>query len=336
MPTPKMVGATTAMLKDWPSVAVLIPCYNEEHSIQKVVGDFRACLPQATIYVYDNNSSDRTSGLARAAGAVVGSEVLQGKGHVVRRMFADIDADIYVLVDGDDTYDAQAAMDMICKLLDERLDMVTAIRAAEPGTNVFRPGHALGNRILTGLVRWIFGKRVNDVLSGYRAFSKRFVKSFPALATGFETEAEFTIHALELRMPITEIRTTYRSRAVGSVSKLRTFSDGIRVLSLIARLIKEERPFQFFSISGFILLMTGTALSIPVFAQFSRTGMVPRLPTAVLSTGIVLLAFLSFACGLILDSVARARMEIRRLAYLSLPPPRLNESDTHGRTEPLS
>jgi glycosyltransferase involved in cell wall biosynthesis len=300
-------------------VAVLIPCYNEEASIQKVVADFRASLPDATIYVYDNNSQDRTAMLARSGGATVRSEALQGKGHVVRRMFADIDADIYLLVDGDDTYDANSAGELVSSLVDQRLDMVTAIRT-NAGQNAYRRGHYFGNRVLTELVRRIFGKRVTDVLSGYRAFSRRFVKSFPALATGFETETEFTVHALELRMPIGEICTDYRSRPTGSVSKLRTYYDGIRILGMIVRLIKEERPLQFFSLCGSGLLAIGLLLSIPIFVEFAESRTVPRLPTAILSTGFVLLSFLSFCCGLILDSVSRGRKEIKRLAYLGTSP----------------
>jgi glycosyltransferase involved in cell wall biosynthesis len=299
-------------------LAVLIPCYNEESTIRKVVADFRAALPEATVYVYDNNSQDHTAVCAGSAGAIVRSEPLQGKGHVVRRMFADIDADIYVLVDGDDTYDAEAAPEMVYMLVNQQLDMVTAIRS-DNSANAYRPGHIWGNKLLTGLVRWSFGKRVSDVLSGYRAFSRRFVKSFPALASGFETETEFTVHALELRMPIAEISTDYRSRPNGSVSKLSTVSDGVRILGMIVRLIKDERPLQFFCFSGLGLLVLSFVLALPIFIEFAQSGIVPRLPTAVLSTGLLLLAFLSFACGLILDSVARGRREIKRLAYLSFP-----------------
>jgi hypothetical protein len=269
--------------------------------------------------VYDNNSCDRSMLFARAAGAVVREEALQGKGHVVRRMFADVEADVYVLVDGDDTYDAHAAPAMVRLLIDQQLDMVTAIR--ENGdAEAYRRGHRLGNHLLSGIVRWVFGKRVCDVLSGYRVFSRRFVKSFPALATGFETETEFTVHALELSMPIKELRTNYRARPVGSVSKLRTFSDGLRILRTIIRLIKEERPLQFFALSGCALLLLGVGVSVPVILEFWRSGTVPRLPTAVLSTGLVLLSFLSFACGLILDSVSHGRRELKRLAYLAIPP----------------
>lgn len=301
-----------------PVVAVLIPCHNEAVAIGKVVTDFRASLPNARIYVYDNNSSDETIGVARRAGAIVRSEALQGKGNVVRRMFADIDADVYVLVDGDDTYDAATAPAMVRLMLEQHLDMVSGARVDE-SEEAYRRGHRLGNAVLTGMVRWLFGKRISDVLSGYRAFSRRFVKSFPALAAGFETETEFSVHALELRMPIAELPTGYRVRPSGSASKLRTYADGWRILRTIVVLVKEERPLQFFWLAGLVLMGLGVGLSVPVILEFMRTGLVPRLPTAVLSTGLVLLSFLSFACGLILDSVARGRKEIKRLAYLDIP-----------------
>ncbi len=304
-----------------PRVAVLIPCYNEAVAIRSVVAAFRAALPDATVYVYDNNSSDATAISARDAGAVVRREALQGKGHVVRRMFADIDADIYVLVDGDDTYDAAAAPAMVDMLLDGQLDMVTGTRVAA-SDGAYRRGHVLGNAVLTGVIRRIFGDRIDDMLSGYRVFSRRFIKSFPALASGFETETEFTVHALELHMPIGELRTTYRERRAGSVSKLRTVHDGLRILRTIVMLVKDERPLPFFSLAGLLLLVVGLLLGTIVILEFLRTGLVPRLPTAVLATGLVLLSFLSFTCGLILDSVARGRREMRRLAYLSHPAPR--------------
>jgi glycosyltransferase involved in cell wall biosynthesis len=304
-----------------PAIAVLIPCHNEAVAIPQVVADFRACLPDATLYVYDNNSRDGTAAAASAAGAVVRRETLQGKGHVVRRMFADIDADIYVLVDGDDTYDAAAAPALVRLLQDDGLDMVVGARVTE-SAGAYRPGHRFGNRLLAGMVRAIFGDRVSDLLSGYRVFSRRFVKSFPALAAGFETETEFTVHALELRMPIGELATRYSDRPAGSASKLRTVSDGLRILRTIVVLVKEERPLQFFASSGLLLLVLGVGVGLPVVAEFLRTGLVPRLPTAVLATGLVLLSFLSFAVGLILDSVTRGRKEMKRLAYLAIPAPR--------------
>ena len=301
-----------------PRLAVLIPCYNEEVAIPDVVAGFRAALPDAKVYVYDNNSRDRTVAVARAAGALVRTETLQGKGHVVRRMFADIEADIYVLVDGDGTYDAAAAPGMVRLLVEGRLDMVNGARVSEARA-AYRRGHRFGNTMITGLVRSIFGKGVSDMLSGYRVFSRRFVKSFPALSAGFETETEFTVHALELNMPIGEVRTVYRERPEGSASKLRTYSDGLRILRTIFVLAKEERPLQLFSLAGLVLLLLAVVLGIPVVAQFIETGLVPRLPTAVLATGFVLLSFLSFACGLILDSVTRGRREMKRLAYLAIP-----------------
>jgi len=303
---------------DAPRIAVLVPCFNEEVAIAKVVADFRAALPQARLFVYDNNSTDGTVAAARAAGAVVRTETLQGKGHVVRRMFADIEADLFVLVDGDDTYDAAAAPLMVRKLLDEQLDMVTGTRQTEL-VEAYRRGHRLGNAVLTGLVRHIFGNRVSDMLSGYRAFSRRFVKSFPALAAGFETETEFTVHALELKMPIGEVVTAYRGRPPGSASKLRTYSDGLRILRTIIILVKEERPLQFFAMTGLVLMLLGLGLGLPIVVEFVETGLVPRLPTAVLSTGIMLLSFLSFMCGLILDTVTHGRREFKRLAYLAIP-----------------
>jgi glycosyltransferase involved in cell wall biosynthesis len=308
----------TSGLPDDLSVAVLIPCYNEAAAIAQVVADFRAALPLARVYVYDNNSSDGTVAAARDAGAVVRTETLQGKGHVVRRMFADVDADMFVLVDGDDTYDAAAAPAMLRLMLDRQLDMVTGTRLTEEAA-AYRRGHRLGNAALTGLVCRIFGNRVNDMLSGYRVFSRRFVKSFPALAGGFETETEFTVHALELKMPIGEVATAYRGRPPGSTSKLHTYADGIRILRSIVRLVKEERPLQFFALIGGVLLLAGFGVGLPVVVEFLRTGLVPRLPTAVLATGLVLLSFLAFVCGLVLDTVTHGRREMRRLAYLAIP-----------------
>ena len=301
-----------------PSVAVLVPCFNEEAGIGAVVADFRTALPGATIHVYDNNSTDRTMLAARAAGAVVRRERLQGKGHVVRRMFADVDADIFVLVDGDGTYDAAAAPAMLKLLLDGQLDMVTAARIPTEA-DAYRLGHRFGNAALTGMVRLVFGNGVSDMLSGYRVFSRRFVKSFPALATHFETETEFTIHALALNMPVGEVRTAYRGRAVGSQSKLHTIADGFRILRAILRLIEQERPLQSFACVTVLLLSGGFALGLPVVLDFLHSGLVPRLPTAVLATGLVLLGFMSLACGLVLDVVSRGRKEMKRLAYLAIP-----------------
>ena len=304
--------------RDSPAVAVLIPCHNEEAAIGRVVRDFRAALPGATVFVYDNNSSDRTVERASAAGARVYHEPLQGKGHVVRRMFSDVEADIYVLVDGDDTYPAATAAAMVARAITERLDMVNATRVTRSPA-AYRRGHRLGNVLFSTLVRRTFGSRIRDLLSGYRVFSRRFVKSFPALSSGFEIETELTIHALELNMPIGELDTPYKDRGEGSSSKLRTYSDGIRILRTIVMLIKNERPMMFFTTGGLILFVSAIVLTIPIFIEFHRTHLVPRFPTAILATGMVLLSFLSLACGLILDSVARGRKEIKRMIYLSIP-----------------
>ena len=303
-----------------PRIAVLVPCYNEEVAIPRVVAGFRSALPEATVYVYDNNSRDRTREAAASAGAVVRRETLQGKGHVVRRMLADVEADIYVLVDGDDTYDPAAAPAMIRLLLEERLDMVTGQRVADAAA-AYRPGHRFGNLALTGVVRLVFGDRISDMLSGYRVFSRRFAKSFPALAAGFETETEFSVHALQLRMPVGEVPTEYRARPEGSASKLNTWRDGWRILSQIALLVRRERPLPFFALTSAVLLVTGLLLAAPVVETYLETGLVPRLPTAVLSTGLVLLACLALACGLILDTVTAGRVEAKRMAYLAIPAP---------------
>jgi glycosyltransferase involved in cell wall biosynthesis len=301
-----------------PSIAVLIPCHNEQAAIAKVVTEFRAALPTATIYVYDNNSQDDTVELARRAGARVYREPMQGKGNVVRRMFSDVVADVYVLVDGDDTYLADSAPAMVERLLAERLDMVNGTRVTEIAA-AYRRGHRMGNTLLSGLVRRMFGNRIVDMLSGYRVFSMRFVKSFPALSSGFEIETELTIHALELGMPVGEMDTPYKDRPTGSASKLRTYSDGLRILRTIILLVKDERPFLFFSAAALALFVASVGLSIPIFAEFHRTHLVPRFPTAILSTGLMLLSFLALVCGMVLDSVARGRKEVKRLSYLSLP-----------------
>lgn len=311
------LGAAAQALAAAPRVAVLVPCYNEASTVAGVVKAFQAQLPSATVYVYDNNSTDGTAGQARAAGAVVRKETLQGKGNVIRRMFADVDADIYVLVDGDGTYDAASAPRMIDRLLDDDLDMVNAARDATEGS-AYRLGHRFGNRLLTGIVSRIFGNRLTDMLSGYRVFSRRFAKSFPGLAHGFEIETELTVHALELRLPIAEIRAPYGARPPGSMSKLGTIRDGFRVLWTILVLVKEERPLPFFSVIAAMLVVSSIALTVPIFITFMETGLVPRFPTAILATGMMLLAFLSFACGLILDTVTRGRRELKRLHYLSI------------------
>ena len=316
MPAPDQPASGTA----WSGLrlAVLIPCFNEEVAIAGVVEGFARALPGAAIYVYDNNSSDRTAETARAHGAVVRHERLQGKGNVIRRAFADVEADIYVLVDGDGTYDPAAAAAMVRLLVAERLDMVTGTRVTDANAT-YRPGHRIGNIALTAIVRHIFGNRISDMLSGYRVFSRRFVKSFPALAAGFETETEFTVYALEMKMPVGELPTRYIDRAPGSESKLRTWSDGLRILTTIVLLVKEERPLQFFGLAGLLLLLVSVLLVMPVVSNYLQTGLVPRLPTALLATALGLLAFGSLLCGLILDSVARGRKEHKRTAYLAIP-----------------
>jgi glycosyltransferase involved in cell wall biosynthesis len=297
-------------------IAVLVPCYNEEAAIGKVVADFRSALPDAGIYVYDNNSTDRTMEAAAKAGAIVRREQHQGKGRVVRRMFTDIDADIYVLVDGDATYDAPSASGMIEKLVAERLDMVCAVRVDREQA-AYRLGHRAGNKLLTGFVAHIFGQTFTDMLSGYRVFTRRFVKSFPILSGGFEIETELTVHALELELPVGEMPTPYYSRPHGSASKLSTWRDGFRILRTVLHLYRAERPLPLFTGIGLSLAIVAIGLAIPIFITYWQEGNVPRLPTAVLSTGLMLLAFLAIACGLILDTVTRGRRELKLLAYLA-------------------
>ena len=309
-------GEASADLLARQRVAVLVPCYNEEAAIGKVVTDFRAALPEAAIYVYDNNSTDRTVEAATAAGAIVRREQHQGKGRVVRRMFTDIDADIYVLVDGDATYDAPSAPRMIAQLVQDRLDMVCAVRIDREEA-AYRLGHRAGNRLLTGFVAHVFGQSFSDMLSGYRVFTRRLVKSFPALSGGFEIETELTVHALELELPVGEMPTPYYSRPVGSVSKLSTYRDGFRILGTVLRLYRAERPLALFSAIGASLAIVSIGLAIPIFITYLQEGVVPRLPTAVLSTGLMLVAVLSVACGFVLDTVTRGRRELKLLAYLA-------------------
>jgi len=301
-------------------IAVLVPCYNEETAIATVVRDFKSALPDADIYVYDNNSRDQTRARAREAGAVVRSEKRQGKGNVVRRMFADVEADIYVLVDGDDTYDAGAAKDMVARVLETGADLLTARRIPTDAA-AYRMGHVLGNRLLTGLTAALFQVRLTDMLSGYRIFSRRFVKSFPFTAEGFGIETELTVHAVRLMMPMAEMDTRYKERPVGSVSKLNTWVDGFRILRTIAHLVREERPLVFFTVAFLILAAFSLFVGAPVVSEYLDTGQVPRLPTAVLATGLMLLAFLALTCGLILDMVTRGRWEQKRMAYLAIPGP---------------
>ncbi|WP_170323326.1 glycosyltransferase family 2 protein [Bradyrhizobium sp. STM 3809] len=300
-------------------IAVLVPCYNEEAAVATVVRDFKQALPTATVYVYDNNSKDRTVEVARAAGAEVRSERRQGKGHVVRRMFADVDADIYVLVDGDATYDAPSAPGMIERLVAERLDMVVGLRVDQEQA-AYRMGHRTGNWMLTSFLAEVFGQAFKDILSGYRVFSRRFVKSFPVLSDGFEIETELTVHALELALPVAEIATPYYARPEGSVSKLNTWRDGFRILNTILKLYRSEKPLRFFTAIGIFLALVSIGFAIPVFVTFIETGLVPRLPTAVLSMGLMIMALLSASSGLVLDTVTRGRREMKLLAYLSQSP----------------
>ena len=299
-------------------VAVLLPCYNEALVIGTVIERFRAALPYARIYAYDNNSSNNSAEVARAAGAIVRSEPRQGKGHVVRRMFADIDADIYLMCDADETYDASMAGELVERLTRDGLDMVVGTRTDTSGT-AYRPAHKFGNWMLTSIVRTMFGSGFSDMLSGYRVFSRRFVKSFPLMSQGFEIETELTIHALELEMPTAEVATPFKDRIEGSDSKLNTISDGLRILSTILTLLKQERPMYLFGLAAFVLATASLVLGYPVIAEFARSGTVPRLPTAVLATGTMILAFLSLFSGLILDTVTRGRKEAKRLRYLQLP-----------------
>ncbi len=296
-------------------VAVLVPCYNEAVAIGRVVDDFRAALPDADIFVFDNNSSDQTAAIARSHGASVRHVSLQGKGHVVRRQFADIEADVYLMVDGDDTYHAASAPALVRCLLDGHHDMVVGVRQAQ-ATAAYRSGHAWGNRMLTGFLSWLFGRNCRDILTGYRAFSRRFVKSFPVLSAGFDIETELTVHALEMKMSVGEVETPYKERPEGSFSKLSTYRDGFRILRTMLRLFSAERPLVFFGGIGVALMVISTLLAIPLFSEYLRTGLVPRLPTAVLATGIMLSALLGITVGLVLDTVTRGRREMKMLAYL--------------------
>ncbi len=301
-------------------IAVIVPCYNEALTIGDIVRDFNACLPQAVVYVFDNNSSDATMAVAKAAGAIVRSVPLQGKGNVIRRMFADVDADIYIMVDGDDTYDASVAPQLAEKLVREGLDMVVGTRITEE-QEAYRFGHRFGNRLLTGCVSVVFGNTFTDMLSGYRIFSRRYAKSFAAHAAGFETETELTVHALELRMPVAEVATVYKSRPEGSVSKLNTYRDGLRILWMIAKLFKNEKPLHFFSLWAGLCVAMAALLAVPLLETFLQTGLVPRLPTAVLCTGLSLFGVVLLSCGLILDTVTKGRIEQKRFAYLAVPGP---------------
>ena len=296
-------------------IAVLLPCYNEEKAIAKVIADFKKYLPKADIYVYDNNSTDKTAEIAKKAGAIVRFEPCQGKGNVVRRMFADIDADIYVMSDGDETYDIKRAPELIKTLKENQIDMLVGARK-EKEIECYRAGHRLGNVLLTKLVQTFFSHKLKDMLSGYRVFSKRFVKTFPAQSMGFEIETELTVYALSSKMPIMEVETDYFARPEGSFSKLSTYKDGIRILKTIVTLVKEERPLLFFSLIALFFFALATALALPIIAEYINSGLVPRLPTAVLITGIAICSVVCMLVGFILDSIANAKKEVRRQAYL--------------------
>jgi glycosyltransferase involved in cell wall biosynthesis len=301
-------------------IAVLIPCFNEAMTVGMVVGGFRRALPRARIYVYDNNSTDGTADAARAAGAIVRREERQGKGAVVRRMFADVDADVYVMVDGDNTYHAPSAPRLVQLLLSGPYDMVNGARVTDSHA-AFRPGHTLGNAALTGLVGYVFGQRTTDMLSGYKVFSRRYAKVFPALSGGFEIETELTVHALEMAMPVAEMKTPYGARQAGSLSKLSTFRDGFRILKLIGQLVKEERPLQFFGAIAIVLAVLSLSAGTSVVLEYLQTGLVPRFPTAIFATGAMLAALLSLFAGLILDTVTRGRREMKRMQYLAYRAP---------------
>ncbi|MDQ3364484.1 MAG: glycosyltransferase family 2 protein [Myxococcota bacterium] len=312
-------------------IAVLVPCFNEAAAIAQVVRDFQRALPSATIYVYDNNSTDDTAAVAAAAGAEVRRETRRGKGNVVRRMFQDIEADVYVMVDGDDTYQAAVAPQLVDRLVDENLDMVVG-RRVETHQAAYRAGHRLGNRVLTGLVGWLFGAQIDDMLSGYRVFSRRFVKSFPSFSREFEIETELTVHAMQMRMAVAEVDTSYKERPPGSTSKLRTFRDGWQILLTITNLMRNERPLLFFSLLGLGFFLLAVGLGIPIVLGYAETGLVPRVPTAILCTGLVVIAVLCVATGLILDLVAHVRREAKRLVYLQHPAPRRPRRDEDRRS----
>lgn len=310
-----------------PIIVVVLPCYNEELAIEQVVKSFQTALPNSLIYVYDNNSTDKTVKNAKNAGAIVRHEKRQGKGYVMRRAFADIEADIYIMVDGDGTYDAQSTQKMIDLLIENQLDMVVGVRSDDHNKKVYRTGHRFGNKLLTNTIAFLFGSQFSDVLSGFRVFSKRFVKSFPALASGFEVEAMLTIHALELRLPTAEIDTPYFERAAGTNSKLNTYKDGFKIMSTIISLFKDTRPFAFFGTLALLLATTSIGLMVPIFIEFLETGLVPRFPTAILSTGLMIIAGISLTSGLILDNVSQNRLQQKRLVYLQYPAPQPEYED---------
>lgn len=302
------------------AIAAIVPCYNEEVAVGKVVRDLLAAVPEMTVYVYDNRSTDRTAAVAAEAGAIVRTELRAGKGNVVRRAFADVDADVYLLIDGDDTYDASAAPELIETLMSGPYDHVLGVRTDDPEATAYRPGHAAGNRMFNRLIGGLFGEPVTDMLSGYRVFSRRFVKSFPAASREFEIETELTVHAVNLRVPQIEVPVGFRDRPAGSESKLRTYHDGFRILRLISGLLQYERPLALYSAIAAAFMLIALVLGVPLLVTYARTSEVPRLPTAVLATGLVLAGLMSLVIGIVLNGILRMRQEAARLAYLRLPP----------------
>lgn len=299
-------------------IAVIVPCYNEAQAVYKVVSDFRKILPAADIYVFDNNSTDETAAVANEAGALVRHVGYKGKGNVVRRMFADVDADIYVMVDGDDTYEAAAAPKMIEHLLNDNLDIVVGTRVENGDEKTYRPGHRFGNKMLTGTVSKIFKGSFSDMLSGYRVFSRRYAKSFPSHSHGFEIETELTIHALELRMRIGEVQTAYGERPEGSVSKLSTYRDGIKILRTIIQLYAYERPLFFYTMIALFMATISFILGVPLIDEYLQTGLVPRFPTAIAAASVMVMGMLSLICGVISHLITVSRRETKYLAYLSI------------------
>lgn len=301
------------------SIAVLLPCYNEEVTIGGVIHSFRSAFPDAHIFVYDNNSTDRTVQAALAAGATVRHEYYQGKGNVVRRMFADIEADFYILADGDLTYDATAAPRLVELLIKHNVDMVVGVRVGKG--EAFRRGHTLGNRVFNWIVAHLFGNSFTDILSGYRVMSKRFTKSFPCSSSGFEIETELSIHALDLKLATAEIPLVYAERPVNSKSKLKTYRDGLRILGKIAMMYRALKPFQFYAAIALFLFVVSLSLGVPIFVTYVETGLVPRIPTAILAASIMQLSFMSLFCGIIIDAISANRREQIRMRYLDLPAP---------------
>jgi glycosyltransferase involved in cell wall biosynthesis len=306
-------------------IAAIVPCHNEAPAIHKVVTDLKAAVPGIHVYVYDNNSSDGTDEEARRAGAEVRYEHTKGKGNVIRRAFGDIDADVYLMIDGDDTYDAAAAPEMIRTLLEGPYDHILGVRQDDPSSTAYRPGHEAGNRAFNRVVGRLFGTPVSDMLSGYRVMSRRFVKSFPALSREFETETELTVHVMNLRVPHTEVPVGFRDRAEGTESKLNTYSDGFKILSLIAHLIRFERPVLFHGLIGAVFALVALVLAIPLFVEYGKTGLVPRFPTAFLAASLMVIAFLTWILGFILEGITRLRRETSRLNYLTYSAPGRSE-----------